>query len=246
MTTHSDVRPHRCPMAITTKPLHRSGSFKNNGPGENDIDDVDAEDVGAGGDLDHSDSDEDGDEKIDGCDDGVVGDRDSHGRPVVSGVGTASDGDNDGGSCAATDRCPAAFRRRQELLRHMRSVHGSAAAAAIAAAATTATSSSSISTHSSSSFSLAPPAAAAAAAAVAAQLLRCPGADCERRFARSDALRRHLDSLRCRRRPGGCSEGLTDAGVRAAVAAARARARAEAADAAAGAAVPALANTPTP
>ncbi|KAI9338845.1 hypothetical protein BDR26DRAFT_862873 [Obelidium mucronatum] len=72
--------------------------------------------------------------------------------------------------------CFARFRRRQEMLRHCRSVHGT----------------------------------------VGDRLWVCPGSakvPCGRRFARADALRRHLESIRCRDEVDGCSFGLTEEDV---------------------------------
>ncbi|KAJ3287148.1 hypothetical protein HDU79_005948 [Rhizoclosmatium sp. JEL0117] len=69
--------------------------------------------------------------------------------------------------------CYARFRRRQEMLRHVRSVHGGAGD----------------------------------------KVWVCPGGErglCNRRFARADALRRHLESIRCREEKDGCSYGMSD------------------------------------
>ncbi|KAI8608806.1 hypothetical protein BC830DRAFT_914830 [Chytriomyces sp. MP71] len=74
------------------------------------------------------------------------------------------------------EACYARFRRRQEMLRHIRSVHG----------------------------------------ADEDKLWVCPGGRntvCGRRFARADALRKHLDSLKCRQEVDGCSYGLNDGEV---------------------------------
>ncbi|KAJ3345986.1 hypothetical protein HDU83_003520 [Entophlyctis luteolus] len=70
--------------------------------------------------------------------------------------------------------CFAKFRRRQEMDRHVLSVHCSEEEKAWKCPAT------------------------------------CHGRPCERRYARADALRKHLDSAKSRNVPGGCSFGLTN------------------------------------
>ncbi|KAJ3027765.1 UNVERIFIED_CONTAM: hypothetical protein HDU68_003160 [Siphonaria sp. JEL0065] len=69
--------------------------------------------------------------------------------------------------------CTARFRRKQEMERHVLSVHGTDEEKGWQCSGTVAN-------------------------------------PCGKRYARADALRKHLDSAKCRNVEGGCSFGLTD------------------------------------